>query len=506
MPHQATSETPEALSELLRGGDAPALISPDDETVTTHERLAADVELLARRLAGAGLRHGDCIALALQNGREMVELMLATAMLGATAAPLNPAYTRDEFAFYLDDLRPRLLLVPRGEANVARTAASASTQLVDLVAAPGSAPALFVDGKAAEPLSSIESGSAEDVALLLHTSGTTSRPKQVPLLQRNLMASTRTVAQHYRLGPDDISYCAMPLFHIHGLVASTLGSLASGGSVVLPRRVAPRRFWNQARVAGVTWLSAGPTLHQMLLEQRDKEGPPSTLRFVRSCSSALSPALMQRAEREYQVPMLEAYGMTEASHQMSSNPLPPAPRPMGAVGIPTGTEICIIDPAGRHLTEGEAGEVAIRGPGVTSGYLDNPEANAAAFLDGWFRTGDRGVLENGYLRLEGRLKELIIRGGENISPAEVEDVLKAHPAVADAACFGIPDEKYGEEVGAAVSLSGDADERTLIAHCRERLTAVKVPKRLFFVPELPRTPTGKLQRRRIADALLDQPT
>jgi acyl-CoA synthetase (AMP-forming)/AMP-acid ligase II len=369
---------------------------------------------------------------------------------------------------------------------------------------PSSAPALLVEGREVRPLATFESGDADDVALLLHTSGTTSRPKQVPLLQRNIMASSRTVAEHYRLGSNDVSYCVMPLFHIHGLVASTFAALIAGGSVVVPRRVAPGRFWKQARAAGVTWLSAGPTIHQMLLEQQDQKGPPSTLRFVRSCSSALSPTLMKRAEENYGVPMLEAYGMTEASHQMSSNPLPPAPRPAGSVGVPTGTEIRIVDAAGNFLPDGEAGEVAIRGPGVTPGYLGNPEANTAAFFDGWFRTGDRGVLENGYLRLDGRLKELIIRGGENISPAEVEEVLKAHPAVADAACFGIPDEKYGEEVGAAVSLSGDADERALIDHCRERLTGVKVPKRLFLVPEVPRTATGKLQRRRIAEALLEQ--
>jgi acyl-CoA synthetase (AMP-forming)/AMP-acid ligase II len=294
----------------------------------------------------------------------------------------------------------------------------------------------------------------------------------------------------------------MPLFHVHGLIGSALAAFAGGGAVVVPRRLSARRFWPQARAAGVTWVSAGPTLHQMLLDGRDEEGPPATLRFVRSCSSALSPVLMERAEADYGAPMLEAYGMTEASHQMASNPLPPAPRYAGSVGVPTGAEIGIVDSRRRFLAAGEAGEVVIRGPGVTPGYLANPEANAESFFDGWFRTGDRGAIRDGYLYLEGRLKELIIRGGENISPAEVEDVIRSHPLVVDAACFGIPDEKYGEEVACAVSLSGDLDERALLDHCRERLTAVKVPKRLYVLSTIPRTPTGKLQRRRIAESLL----
>ncbi len=497
-----TPMVPEALSALLQGGDGPALVTPGDAAPTRHDRLSADVDSLARRLAGVGVRRGDCVALVLPNGPEIVEAVLAVTAIGAAAAPLNPAYTHDELAFYLGDLHPRLLVLPFGSASTARGAAQEGVEIVDLVPTPGSAPALLLRGREVAPLGSFEPGTADDAALLLYTSGTTSRPKQVQLLQRNLTASARTIAEHYRLGRDDVSYCAMPLFHVHGLVASALAAFAGGGSIVLPRRLAPRRFWREARAAGITWLSAGPTLHAMLLEHRDAEGPPATLRFVRSCSSALPAALMRRAEEAYGVPMLEAYGMTEASHQLSSAPLPPAPRPAGSVGIATGTEIRIVDPGRRFLPDGEAGEVVVRGPGIMPGYRGNPEANAESFFDGWFRTGDKGVLERGYLRLEGRLKELIIRGGENIWPAEIEDVLKAHPAVADAACFGIPDETYGEEVGVAVSLSGTADERTLIDHCRNQLTAVKVPKRVFLLPEIPRTPTGKLQRRRIAESLL----
>jgi acyl-CoA synthetase (AMP-forming)/AMP-acid ligase II len=199
--------------------------------------------------------------------------------------------------------------------------------------------------------------------------------------------------------------------------------------------------------------------------------------------------------------MLEAYGMTEASHEMAANPLPPGERRPGSVGIPTGAAIRTVDAAWNDVAAGEPGEVVVSGPGVTPGYLNNEEANAESFRDGWFRTGDRGVLEDGYLRLVGRIKELIIRGGENISPGEVEETLLAHPAVVDAAVFGIPDEQYGEVVAAAVALGGDADEAVLVAHCRERLTAVKVPAVIHILDAIPRTPTGKLQRRRVAASI-----
>jgi len=290
----------------------------------------------------------------------------------------------------------------------------------------------------------------------------------------------------------------MPLFHIHGLVASAFAALSTGGAVIAPRRFTPHRFWPQAREHGATWLSAGPTLHQMILDKADAGGPPPALRFVRSCSSALSPALAERAERSYRVPMLEAYGMTEASHQMASNPLPPAARVPGSVGVPTGTEIGVVDKAGTFLADGSPGEVVIRGPGVMSGYVNNPAATAEAFFGDWFRTGDRGMLQDGYLSLAGRLKEMIIRGGENIAPAEIEQVLMSHPAVRYAVCFGVEDDKYGELVAAAVTLAQDTEARDLIEHCREQLAAFKVPAAIHVLPEIPRTPTGKVQRRRVA--------
>jgi acyl-CoA synthetase (AMP-forming)/AMP-acid ligase II len=505
----ASSEVGESLTELLAGGgpQQPALIIPDSAEVLTYAQVAFRVEALAQRLAELTVRRGDRVALALPNGPDIVLLLLAITALGAAAAPLNPAYTETEFGFFLGDIAPRLLLIPAsGNAAASAAAATAGTTLVGIRPDGDGPPRLRCDGGQVGSQRSFEQGDADDVAVVLHTSGTTSRPKQVPLRQRNLMASARTIAAHYRLGPADVSFCVMPLFHIHGLVASTFAALGSGGAVIAPRRFTPSRFWLQAREHGTTWLSAGPTLHQMILDKADAGGAPDTLRFVRSCSSALAPALLARAEREYGAPMLEAYGMTEASHQISSNPLPPAARVPGSVGVPTSTQIAIADADGTLLPDGGGGEVVIRGPGVMSGYVNNPAATAEAFFGDWFRTGDYGVLRDGYLYLEGRLKEMIIRGGENIAPAEIEQVLQSHPAVHDAVCFGISDEKYGELVGAAVTLGSAVEVGELIEHCRQRLAPFKVPARIDIVAGIPRTPTGKVQRRRVAEFVAGQGT
>jgi oxalate---CoA ligase len=481
---------------------ARALVPTEERGALDYEQLAEAVESLATRLRTLGVERGDRVALAFANGPEFLELLLAVTSLGAAAAPLNPSYTRDEYAFYLTDLHPRLLLLPAGQVEAARTAKPPSTAVVDVVSRDGGLE-LSLEGHAVEASTPFEPAHPDDIALLLHTSGTTSQPKQVPLTHQNLIASAAAIADHYGLSARDVSYCVMPLFHVHGLVASTLATLLSGGTVVVPRRLSPRRLLTHLRECRVSWLSAGPTLHHMLLEPADSEpaGLPE-LRFLRSCSSALPPALLERAEAYYGVPMLEAYGMTEASHQIASNPLPPEPRLPGSVGVPTGTRTRIVARSGREACPGQSGEVQIRGPGVTSGYLNNPQANAESFVEGWFRTGDLAIVDHGYLRLQGRLKELIIRGGENVSPHEVEETLLGHPAVADAACFGVPDEKYGEEVAAAVALRAEASERELIDHCRERLTTFKVPKTVYILEAIPRTPTGKLQRRRVAAHLL----
>jgi acyl-CoA synthetase (AMP-forming)/AMP-acid ligase II len=420
----------------------------------------------------------------------------------ATACPLNPAYKDDEFRFYLEDVGARFLIVPPNDAVAARRARPAGATVIEArLDAGGRLQLNGPNGHRVEPRAMSAAG---DVGLVLHTSGTTSRPKRVPLRNANLIASVANIVGTYELVAEDVSLCIMPLFHVHGLLASALATLASGGTVVVPERFSPLGFWPLMQEHRPTWFTASPTPHQLVLARlhEDRPGGTERLRFVRSCSSALSPAQMALMEQRFGVPVLEAYGMTEASHQMSSNPLPPAPRLPGSVGRGTGVEIEVIDAAGAPLATGVAGEVVIRGPNVMDGYENNPQANASAFVDGWFRTGDLGTLDGaGYLRLIGRIKELINRGGEKIAPREIDEVLESHPAVKEAVAFGVPHPTWGEEVAAAVVLKAPATEKELIAYCRDRLADFKVPRRLNIVESIPRTPTGKVQRRFVAEQL-----
>jgi acyl-CoA synthetase (AMP-forming)/AMP-acid ligase II len=345
------------------------------------------------------------------------------------------------------------------------------------------------------------------VALVLHTSGSTGRPKRVPLKHRNLAVSCANVVSTYALSPQDVSLCLMPLFHVHGLVASTLSTFLSGGTVVVPAKFNPLAFWRTVREQRVSWYSAVPTIHQLVLARMgDAKKPAGTeqLRFVRSCSAALAPQVMERLEGLFEVPVLEAYGMTEASHQMCSNPLPPQVSRPGSVGPGTGVRVSIMDDRGSHLKQGQVGEVVIQGPNVITGYENNPEANATSFVDGWFRTGDQGILdENGYLTLTGRIKELINRGGEKIAPREIDEVLLTHPCVAEAVAFGRPHPTWGEEVEVAVVLREPQSESLLLTYCRERLADFKCPKKVHIVETIPRTATGKIQRRVVAAAFSD---
>jgi acyl-CoA synthetase (AMP-forming)/AMP-acid ligase II len=467
----------------------------------TYQELADQVDELAAYLAAIGLGKGDRIAMALPNGLEVIASFLAASTVG-TAAPLNPGYTRDEFKFYLEDTSARALILPKDNSEEARAAASESQILIidssigdDGRVRFSSDGQLNVDGTAT---------SNDDIALILHTSGTTSRPKRVPLAHANLLTSARNVANTYQLTGEDVSLCVMPLFHVHGLVASTLATFATGGTVVVPPKFNPLSFWSTVRDQRATWYSAVPTIHQVLLSRAKGTRPAGAerLRFIRSCSAALAPQVMSDLESAFGAPVLEAYGMTEAAHQMASNPLPPFERKPGSVGRGTAVDIAILDEAGNLLPPGTVGEVSIKGANVFGGYEGNAQANAESFSNGWFRTGDQGTLDdNGYLTLVGRIKELINRGGEKISPREIDEALLRHPSVAEACCFGIPDRVYGEGVAAAVVLKEEATEKELIAHCRASLSDFKCPATIYILDSIPRTATGKIQRRNVAAAI-----
>ncbi len=493
------------LADLLSHADPnqAAILLAEDGFRTTYQALAEQIESLAGALRQSGLQPGQPVAIVLPNGLENLVSFLAVTRARLIAAPLNPAYKPEEFRFYLEDVGARAVIVS-SEGNPVRQTAQ-NLQLPVWIAGRDAQGRVRLEGeglprgRGTPP----EPPGPEDTALFLHTSGTTSRPKGVPLTHANLMTSIRNIAGHYRLSPADTGLLVMPLFHVHGLIGATLSTFWAGGSLVVPSRFSAGAFWPAVQTYRVNWYSAVPTIHQVLLARADADGAPtqSGFRFIRSCSSALAPATLAQLEARFGAPVLEAYAMTEAAHQMTSNPLPPAVHKPGSVGRGTNVDVAIMDEAGNLLPAGTQGEVVVRGANVTPGYHNNPEANAAAFTHGWFRTGDRGVLDSdGYVTLIGRIKELINRGGEKISPLEVDAALLTHPAVAEVATFGAPDAKYGEEVHAAVVLKGDATVEDLQQHCRDRLADFKVPKVVYLVKELPKGPTGKLQRRHVAEA------
>lgn len=497
---------PTLLDVLNVGHDQHVAIVSQSGLRLTYRQLRDEVTRAAEYLASCGIRHGERVAMVYPNSAEAIVLFLAAAVAG-TAAPLNPSYKREEFAFYLEDTRARALLVPPGDFQAAREALPEGGMVIEASFGEGGTLHLESVSHTASSRHALSEPGNDDVALVLHTSGTTSRPKIVPLRHRNLAASVSNIIPSYGLTEDDISLCLMPLFHVHGLVASSLSTFGSGGTVVVPHRFSPFEFWGLLDEHRPTWYSAVPTIHQLIVSRagQSKRATATSLRFARSCSSSLQPQLMSELEALLNVPVLEAYGMTEASHQMAANPLPPRRRQPGSVGVGTGVEIAILDEHGNILPIGAVGEVAVRGPNVMDGYEANPAATNAAFSGDWFRTGDQGTLDqDGYLTLQGRIKELIVRGGEKIAPREIDEVLARHPAVAEAVAFGFPHKTWGEEVAAAVVLKGEVEKRELTDFCSQHLADFKIPRQLFFVDEIPRTSTGKVQRRHVAAAFVEQ--
>lgn len=483
------------LRDLVQRSDTqPALVVPETATTVTYDALQRALDRACGRLRALGVSQGDRIAIAAPNGPALVVAFLAISALDAAAAPLNPAFGPGEVENELGDLRITRLLHDPNSADAIAAAARLGVKAHVITFEDLD---LLIDGAGGPP--ALPASVPTSVALLLHTSGTTSKPKTVPISQANLVASTGAVVTTYGLDSSDVTMCVMPLFHVHGLVAAVLATLTTGGTIIVPARFRASTFWDDVERFGATWYTAVPTIHSHVLGHDIAKGSPHRLRFARSCSAPLPTVLWQRFEDAVGVPLAEAYGMTEAAHQMASNPLPPGERRAGTVGRATGVEIAILDDGWRPLPAGERGEVSVRGPSVIDGYLDNPDATAASFRDGWFRTGDVGTLSaDGYLTLVGRVKELINRGGEKISPYEIEDVLLTHPAVAEAAAYSMPDATYGEQVGVVVVLNSPATPDELVEHCAQRLAAFKLPARISVLPEIPKGATGKIQRRNLA--------
>ena len=494
-------ESREPAAPALRGAGRTSL---------TFAGLAELMRATTARLNAWGIGRGDRVAIVLPNGPAMAASFLAVGA-GAVTCPLNPAYRADEFRFYLEDLKARALIVAAGQETPARAvAAELGIAVLELAEPAGEAAGWFtlaasgsLGGTAAHP----GAAQPEDIGLILHTSGTTSRPKIVPLTQSNLLASASHIGRVLELTSADRCLNIMPLFHIHGLLAATLASLAAGASVWASEGFNALKFMAQLEEARPTWYSAVPTMHQAILargQRQEAAAKAAGLRFIRSSSASLPPQVMTALEALFGCPVIESYGMTEASHQMTSNRLPPGLRKPGSVGSAAGPQVALLLESGEISTAaGALGEVVISGPNVTLGYENNPKANAESFIGReevpypWFRTGDQGTLDgDGFLTITGRLKEIINRGGEKVSPKEVDEAIMDHPAVAQVVTFAMPHAKLGEEVACAVVLKeGEAlDERGLKDFLAPKLADFKQPKKVVFLAEIPKGATGKLQR------------
>ncbi len=506
------SNSATTIVQLLSAGapDAISLSTPGGSPLIYRALRELATQTVAA-LNAKGIGNNDRVAIVLENGPEMAAAFLCVAA-GATAAPLNPAYRTDEFEFYLSDLKAKVLLIERDKSSPAvEVANKLGVPIVRLAATPDKGAGSFVlEFPGSLPVTEAPRpgpAAPEDIALVLHTSGTTSRPKIVPLAQRNVCASARNIRATLALTPADRGLNIMPLFHIHGLIAGTLVPMSAGSQVCYTTGFNALKFFSWMAEVRPTWYTAVPTMHQAILSRAGKSMDvikANPLRFIRSSSSSLPPQVIKELEEVFGAPVIESYGMTEAAHQMSSNPLPPGKRKPGTVGIAAGPEVTVIDTDANPVPPGTTGEIAIRGENVTSGYENNPKANAEAFIRGWFRTGDQGLMDaDGYLTITGRLKEIINRGGEKISPREVDEILLDHPAVQQCVTFAVPHDKLGEDVAAAVVLreGAHADEKGLRTYVATRLTDFKVPRKILILPEIPKGATGKIQRIGLAKKL-----
>ncbi|MFI9759575.1 FadD7 family fatty acid--CoA ligase [Streptomyces sp. NPDC051963] len=484
---------------------ARALVVGGERVHLSYRALATLADEVASRLGGTGLHRGDAVGLICANTAEFVVALLGAARAGLVVAPLDPALPGSQLSARLEALGARAVLLGPVEAD-APLPVPAWPLRVDASRA-GTAAVVLEPGVLVVPRVRGAAGELSGVdALVLFTAGTTDRAKMVPLTHANVAASVRTICATYELGPGDATVAVMPFFHGHGLFAALLASLASGGCVLLPERgrFSAGTFWDDMRAAAATWFTAVPTIHEILLDRSETEypGPQAPpLKFVRSCSAPLNSATQRALERTFGAPLLSAYGMTESTHQATSEPLPQrGALKQGSVGRATGVEVRVVDRSGRPCPAGVEGEVWVHGPTVARGYLADRDESSYTFVDGWLHTGDLGALdEDGYLSLTGRIKNLINRGGEKISPEYVEDILAGCPGVAEAAVFAAPDTTYGQRVGAAVVVrEGESvGPEEILQYCRDHLAAFEVPDRIELVGGLPHTAKGGLDRKAV---------
>jgi len=482
--------------------DTPFLIEPENGAAISYAEMQRHAVSIATRLTREGMRPGESVAYAMYNGPGTALAILGALYGGFRATAINLVAGNDAMAYALE----------HSEAHVAMVS-GASRPLIEKIIG-GEKPLKLIELSETSPPADDVSGTTPDApltpdsdGLLMYTSGTTGKPKGCLLSHASLISGGACAMNAHHLTPEDRALCVLPLYHINGLCVTLMGPLVSGGSVVMPQRFSASSFWDQITRWDCSWFSVVPTqISYLLHESNQGRGPqqkPRRLRFGRSASAPLAPEVQRAFEERFGVPVIETMGLTETAAQILSNPLPPGTRKIGSPGIPFGCEVRIVDADMNELPPETEGEVAVRGPSVMKEYFKNPEATAESLTpDRWFRTGDLGRKDaDGYVFITGRSKELIIKGGENIAPREVDDALYSHPAVIEAAAFPRPCPDYGQRVEAAVKVepSSGVTEGDLIALCREKLGAFKTPERVHFLPELPKGPSGKIQRRRLAE-------
>ena len=481
--------------------DKNIVLTSENNPPLLYKDLKLFVNKIASQLAGNGILNKDRAAIVLPNGPFMASSFLAISSY-MSAAPLNPSYKTDEYEFYLKDLNPKIVIVEPNSSNVViGVAKKLNIQVCELKIKKDDPSGLF---NLFDIKSEYKLPEENNEGLVLHTSGTTSRPKIVPLTNKNIYSSAENISKSLNLTETDHCLNIMPLFHIHGLIAILTASIKSGASVCASSGFNALKFLELAKSEKITWYSGVPTMHQAILLRAEKNlelAKNLNLRLIRSSSASLPPAVFEKLNNVFDCSVIEAYGMTEATHQMTSNPLPPKKQKPGFVGIPAGPEVCIMGEKDKILNQGETGEICIKGDNVTSGYDNNPEANKNSFTNGWFKTGDQGYFDqNGYLKISGRLKEIINKGGEKISPLEVDNVLMDHPLIEQAVCFGYEDKMLGEDIAAAIIVKEgkNCSETDVKTYAQEKLAKFKIPKKIFFVNEIPKGATGKLQRNVLA--------
>lgn len=494
------------LGEYRAGHDRARtfLSSPEYGVDVTYGLFYQLARNFAQHLQNYGLQKGQRVAIILGNGLDWAVSCWGVLFAGGVVVPLNPRFKSAETAGLLQQAEVGLLItdhegvnvVPRefvtGKTERYQVGSNASEELLVIVLRQGKREGA-VEPVAVHP---------KDEALLLFTSGSTGVPKGVVMTHGNLLAAAENISQAHHLTTVDIVLCVLPFFHANGLIITFLTSVFSGGRVIVPRKFSASKFWEWANRYQVTWFSAVPTILSILLSSEQHEKVPESLRFARSASASLPIAVFEEFERRFKIPVIESYGLSEASSQVTTNPLPPAARKVGSVGQPVGNELSVVDEYGIPVPQGAGGEVVIKGANVMTGYLNNPKANREAFKNGWFYTGDLGYFDpDGYLFLTGRRKELINRAGEKISPREVDEVLYQLPEVETAAAVGVPDSLFGEEIVAFIQLRPgtqiSADK--VIRHCQEYLVDFKVPKEILYIDDFPKGPNGKVQRRGLVE-------